>query len=243
MSDRYEERGPRRPAPASGGLGGLGIPTHWMLLGLAVAATLIAILVSGGGDGKSSAATPTTTSTTATSTTATAPAASTPTLSRSGISITFLNGSGIKGLAGSTAAAAKALGYTKTATGNAATQSTSSYVAYRKGSLRAAQQVADDAGILETPRPESQVPDLVATLAQTPVVVVIGTEGTSLATGSATSTTSNTPASPASPTPTPAPSATPSPSPSTTTESTTQVTPAPDLTTTTPPLPDPTSTQ
>jgi LytR cell envelope-related transcriptional attenuator len=243
MSDRYEERGPRRPAPPSGGIGGLGIPTHWMLLGLAVAATLIAILVSGGGDGKSSAATTTTPASTETSTAVTTTAAQTPAVPRSSISVTFLNASGIKGLAASTAAAAKLRGYTKTATGNATTQSTSSYVAYRKGALRAAQQVADDAGILETPRPESQVPDLVATLAQTPVVVVIGTEGTDLATGSATSTTSNTPASPSSPTPTPAPSATPSPSPSTTTESTTVVTPPPDLTTTTPPPPDPTSTQ
>jgi LytR cell envelope-related transcriptional attenuator len=241
MSDRYRERG-RRPSAPANPLSG--IPLHWLLLGLATAATLIAIILSGGGGDDSSAAAPTTTST-STSTTSTAATPPATAVNPATIRVTFLNASGINGFARQTADAAEGdLGYRNIEVGNAPAESQSSYVAFRRGSSRAAaQQVADDLGISEAPRTAATVPELTAALAKTPVVVVIGTEGTGALDPAAVSTTSNTPAAPS--TPAPAAPATPEPSATPTTEATTQAAPAPapDLTTTTPPAPDPTSTQ
>ena len=92
----------------------------------------------------------------------------------SGIRLAVLNGSGVSGLAGRTAAQAQGLGYPEVAVGNAPPRSGPSVVYFRPGARPAAQRAARDLGISRV----LALPDDAALAAEAPadaqVILVLG---------------------------------------------------------------------
>ena len=119
--------------------------------GAILAGLLIGFLIGGsGGDTKTVTAVKTVTAPSATTAAdGTAPSGA---ASRATIALAVLNGSGVDGLAGQTAAQAKTLGYTQVTEGNAPPRTGPSIVYYRGSGQAEARQVADDLGIAAAPK-------------------------------------------------------------------------------------------